>query len=157
MQMCKPVPKMVPTVSCETRMKEIELKEICIDIDIQLPRFSLLAQNVVVVCVVLVRLLRLLLIFVGHDIKWPQLNDYREECKQEEREDCRSTWSKTSSSQHIIRNLSKYLLSIIENTQYESVKLVKTSLNTKVWAPRGDRSAMWADGKTWSLCFHFLK
>ena len=42
---------MVPTVSCETRMKEIELKEICIDIDIQLPR---------------------------------------EECKQEEREDCRS-------------------------------------------------------------------
>ena len=35
MQMCKPVPKMVPTVSCETRMKEIELKEICIDIDIQ--------------------------------------------------------------------------------------------------------------------------
>ena len=85
------------------------------------------------------------------------LNIYREECKQEEREDCRSTWSKTSSSQHIIRNLSKYLLSIIENTQYESVKLVKTSLNTKVWAPRGDRSAMWADGKTWSLCFHFLK
>ena len=45
------MPKMVPTVSCETRMKEIELKEICIDIDIQLPR---------------------------------------EECKQEEREDCRS-------------------------------------------------------------------
>ena len=44
------MPKMVPTVSCETRMKEIELKEICIDIDIQLPR---------------------------------------EECKQEEREDCR--------------------------------------------------------------------
>lgn len=50
-KVCKPVPKMVPTVSCETRMKEIELKEICIDIDIQLPR---------------------------------------EECKQEEREDCRS-------------------------------------------------------------------
>ena len=49
-KVCKPVPKMVPTVSCETRMKEIELKEICIDIDIQLPR---------------------------------------EECKQEEREDCR--------------------------------------------------------------------
>ena len=46
---------MVPTVSCETRMKEIELKEICIDIDIQLPR---------------------------------------EECKQEEREDCRSKLTK---------------------------------------------------------------
>ena len=82
MQMCKPVPKMVPTVSCETRMKEIELKEICIDIDIQLPRFSLLVQDVVVVavvvavvvvivvCVVLVRLLLLLLlIFVGLNIK----------------------------------------------------------------------------------------
>ena len=54
MQMCKPVPKMVPTVSCETRMKEIELKEICIDIDIQLPRFSLLVQDVVVVAVVVV-------------------------------------------------------------------------------------------------------
>ena len=67
MQMCKPVPKMVPTVSCETRMKEIELKEICIDIDIQLPRFSLL---VFVICVVLVRLLLLLLlIFVGLNIK----------------------------------------------------------------------------------------
>ena len=51
LKVCKPVPKMVPTVSCETLMKEIELKEICIDIDIQLPR---------------------------------------EECKQEEREDCRS-------------------------------------------------------------------
>ena len=66
MQMCKPVPKMVPTVSCETRMKEIELKEICIDIDIQLPRFSLLVPNVFVVCVVLVRLL---LISVGLNIK----------------------------------------------------------------------------------------
>ena len=76
------------------------------------------------------------------------LNVHREECKQEEREDCRLNWTKTSSSQHIIRNLSKYLLSIIENTQYESVKLVKTSLNTKVWTPRGDRSAMWADGET---------
>ena len=54
MQMCKPVPKMVPTVSCETRMKEIELKEICIDIDIQLPRFSFLVQDVVVVAVVVV-------------------------------------------------------------------------------------------------------
>ena len=35
-------------------MKEIELKEICIDIDIQLPRFSLLVQDVVVVAVVVV-------------------------------------------------------------------------------------------------------
>ena len=49
-EVCEPVPRMVPTVECETRMKEIELKEICIDIDIQLPR---------------------------------------EECKQEEREECR--------------------------------------------------------------------
>ena len=29
---------MVPKVACLTRMKEIELKEICLDIDIQLPR-----------------------------------------------------------------------------------------------------------------------
>ena len=29
---------MVPKVECDTRMKEIELKEICVDIDIQLPR-----------------------------------------------------------------------------------------------------------------------
>ena len=29
---------MVPKVECQTMMKEIELKEICLDIDIQLPR-----------------------------------------------------------------------------------------------------------------------
>ena len=29
---------MVPEVTCDTRMKEIELKEICVDIDLQLPR-----------------------------------------------------------------------------------------------------------------------
>ena len=29
---------MVPKVECQTTMKEIELKEICVDIDIQLPR-----------------------------------------------------------------------------------------------------------------------
>ena len=29
---------MVPKVACDTRMKDIELKAICIDIDIQLPR-----------------------------------------------------------------------------------------------------------------------
>ena len=28
----------MPKVECETMMKEIELKEICLDIDIQLPR-----------------------------------------------------------------------------------------------------------------------
>ena len=156
MQMCKPVPKMVPTVSCETRMKEIELKEICIDIDIQLPRFCALLD-------------KMLLLFV---LSWcdccccccwslsvklsTDLNIYREECKQEEREDCRSTWSKTSASQHhITMNLAKYLNSTIEKISY--VKLVKTSLNTKVWASRGDRSAMWANGKTSSQCFHFLK
>ena len=29
---------MVTEVTCDTRMKEIELKEICVDIDLQLPR-----------------------------------------------------------------------------------------------------------------------
>ena len=37
-EVCDQVPRMVPKVECDTRMKEIELKEICIDIDIQLPR-----------------------------------------------------------------------------------------------------------------------
>ena len=37
-EVCEQVPRMVPQVTCQTRMKEIELKEICVDIDIQLPR-----------------------------------------------------------------------------------------------------------------------
>ena len=37
-EVCDQEPKMVQKVECETRMKEIELKEICLDIDIQLPR-----------------------------------------------------------------------------------------------------------------------
>ena len=37
-EVCDQVPRIVPKVQCETRMKEIELKEICLDIDIQLPR-----------------------------------------------------------------------------------------------------------------------
>ena len=35
---CNDVTKMVPKVVCETRPKQIELKEICVDVDIQLPR-----------------------------------------------------------------------------------------------------------------------
>ena len=35
---CNEVARIVPKVECQTRMKEIELKEICLDIDIQLPR-----------------------------------------------------------------------------------------------------------------------
>ena len=37
-EVCDQVPKLVPKIECDTMMKEIELKEICIDIDIQLPR-----------------------------------------------------------------------------------------------------------------------
>ena len=37
-EVCDQVPRMTPEVQCETKMKEIELKEICVDIDIQLPR-----------------------------------------------------------------------------------------------------------------------
>ena len=37
-EVCDEVPRMVQKVECETRMKEIELKEICVNIDIQLPR-----------------------------------------------------------------------------------------------------------------------
>ena len=37
-EVCDQVPRLVPRVECDTRMKEIELKEICVDIDIQLPR-----------------------------------------------------------------------------------------------------------------------
>ena len=37
-EVCDQVPRMFPKVECQTRMKEIELKEICLDIDIQLPR-----------------------------------------------------------------------------------------------------------------------
>ena len=35
---CNQVPKVAKKVECRTKMKEIELKEICLDIDIQLPR-----------------------------------------------------------------------------------------------------------------------
>ena len=35
---CYQVPKIVQKVECNIKMKEIELKEICLDIDIQLPR-----------------------------------------------------------------------------------------------------------------------
>ena len=37
-KVCNQVQKKVDSVKCETKMKEIELKEICVDIDIQLPR-----------------------------------------------------------------------------------------------------------------------
>ena len=37
-KVCNEVQKTVPRVSCSTRMREIELKEICVDIDIQLAR-----------------------------------------------------------------------------------------------------------------------
>ena len=37
-EVCDEVPRMVQEVECETRMKEIELKEICVDIELQLPR-----------------------------------------------------------------------------------------------------------------------
>ena len=39
-EVCEEVPRMVPEVTCDTRMKEIELKEICVDIDLQLPRLG---------------------------------------------------------------------------------------------------------------------
>ena len=35
---CSQVARKVPKVECQTKMKEIELKEICLEIDIQLPR-----------------------------------------------------------------------------------------------------------------------
>ena len=35
---CNEVARMMPKVECQTMMKEIELKKICLDIDIQLPR-----------------------------------------------------------------------------------------------------------------------
>ena len=37
-EVCEQEPRMVPKVECQTKMKEIELKESCLDIDIQLPR-----------------------------------------------------------------------------------------------------------------------
>ena len=37
-EVCDQKMKSVPSISCETRMKEIELKEICVDIELQLPR-----------------------------------------------------------------------------------------------------------------------
>ena len=36
---------MVPEVTCDTRMKEIELKEICVDIDLQLPRSGVRSEG----------------------------------------------------------------------------------------------------------------
>ncbi len=35
---CRQVPKSVPKVECDTRMRAIELKEICVNVDLQLPR-----------------------------------------------------------------------------------------------------------------------
>ena len=37
-EVCDQVPRMVPTVECQKRIKEIDLKEICLDINIQLHR-----------------------------------------------------------------------------------------------------------------------
>ena len=37
-EVCDQKIRSVPSISCETRMKEIELKEICVDIELQLPR-----------------------------------------------------------------------------------------------------------------------
>ena len=37
-EVCDKKMRSVPSISCETRMKEIELKEICVDIELQLPR-----------------------------------------------------------------------------------------------------------------------
>ena len=37
-EVCDQKMKSVPSITCETRMKEIELKEICVDIELQLPR-----------------------------------------------------------------------------------------------------------------------
>ena len=37
-KVCDLVQKKIDKVKCETKMKEIKLKEICVDIDIQLPR-----------------------------------------------------------------------------------------------------------------------
>ena len=37
-EVCKETPKSIPNIKCESKMKEIELKEICIDIALQLPR-----------------------------------------------------------------------------------------------------------------------
>ena len=37
-EVCDQKMRSVPSISCETRMKEIELKEICVDIELQLPR-----------------------------------------------------------------------------------------------------------------------
>ena len=37
-KVCDNVPRMVPKVECQTKMKEIELTEIFVNIDIQLPR-----------------------------------------------------------------------------------------------------------------------
>ena len=35
---CQEVPVSRPSVECQTKMKEIQLKEICLDIEVQLPR-----------------------------------------------------------------------------------------------------------------------
>jgi len=42
---CEDVTKMIPTIACETKMKPIELKEICVDIEIQLPREECRSQE----------------------------------------------------------------------------------------------------------------
>ena len=35
---CREVPRQVPRVSCKKNYKNIELKELCVNVDIQLPR-----------------------------------------------------------------------------------------------------------------------
>ena len=37
-EVCKETPKSTPNIDCASKLKEIELKEICIDIALQLPR-----------------------------------------------------------------------------------------------------------------------
>ena len=42
---CEDVTKTVPSVTCETRMRQVELKEICVDIELQLPREECRSQE----------------------------------------------------------------------------------------------------------------
>ena len=35
---CREVPRQVPRISCQKNYKKIELKELCVNVDIQLPR-----------------------------------------------------------------------------------------------------------------------
>ena len=44
-EVCKEVVKDIPSVSCDTKMKQIELKEICVDIEVSLPREECRSQE----------------------------------------------------------------------------------------------------------------